>query len=614
MSTQDNINNAVTRHQIFVLRYAKGRENDAAEFISRQMIEVMERLERGSISSYGSQRAEAQLKDLYLYLRETDKEYAEDFRSEVKRFADYEAEFNAKLISEEVGVDLSLPAPVQLQQAVFGDIMSVEPTKGYTIGSMLDDFGPAHANMVTSSIRSGFMLGDTTDQIARKIKELIPVQQRKASTIARTVTNHASVQARKQTLKENDDVLLGYEWVSTLDGRTSLICMSRDGIIYKDYDKDPKPPAHFNCRSTIVPKVDPRFDLGADIKSVRPAKGAKGTKQVDSETNYSAWLRKQPKSFQDEVLGKTRAELFRSGTTLDRFVDVNGRPLTIAELGDLDNTFNGVAAAIPESLIAPPQPRFDRVIPSMYTTSKTDVQGGMNAIFEEIGTPEMAKLQDFMQSKRMKALVLKQPEMSKTAKTSTNIAPDVRRYLLDDADPDTDYINAFGDDRFSTIRNTKQFFTIRSPARCNGFTSSSFRHVVVKNKAGANFKDAKQSANNIKSVVSKYVEERDTVSHWSFSNGVQSGYDDLSGQMSVTMIHELGHQVHFYGGAPSFPRELRGELLTKYGMTNDAESHAEMFVAWVVDRAALSRKSPSLAKHFDDLMDAAIKSNYRSGV
>lgn len=351
MSTQDNINNAVTRHQIFVLRYAKGRENDAAEFISRQMIEVMERLESGSFSSYGSQRAEAQLKDLYLYLRETDKEYAEDFRSEIKRFADYEAEFNAKLISEEIGVDLSVPAPVQLQQAVFGDIMSVEPTKGYTIGSMLDDFGPAHANMVTSSIRSGFMLGDTTDQIARKIRGLIPVQQRKASTIARTVTNHASVQARKQTLKENDDVLIGYEWVSTLDGRTSLICMSRDGIIYKDYDKDPKPPAHFNCRSTIVPKVDPRFDLGADIKSVRPAKGAKGTKQVDSETNYSAWLRKQPKSFQNEVLGRKRADLFRGGMTLDRFVDIRGRPLTIAELGALDKAFTGVGV---EDLIVEP--------------------------------------------------------------------------------------------------------------------------------------------------------------------------------------------------------------------------------------------------------------------
>jgi SPP1 gp7 family putative phage head morphogenesis protein len=614
MSTQDNINGAVTRHQIFVLRYAKGREKDAADFISEQMLDIIRRLESGSMTDYGSQRAEAQLKDMYLYLRETDSVYAKIFSDEIEKFGNYEAEFNAKLISKEIGVDLSVPAPVQLQQAIFGDIMSVEPTKGYTIGSMLGEFGPAHANMVTSRIRSGFMLGETTDQIARRIKELIPVQQRKASTIARTVTNHASVQARKQTLKENDDVLLGYEWVSTLDSRTSLICMSRDGVIYKDYDKDPKPPAHFNCRSTIVPKVDPRFDLGADIKSTRPAKGSKGVKQVDSETNYSSWLRTQPKSFQDEVLGKSRADLFRGGVTLDKFVDNNGRPLTLDQLRGLDEGFNGVSAEVPQ-IVAPPPPeplsptKTDAVLPDIFTTGKNVTKEKLNAVYDEIGTPEMAKLQQFMQEKRIKTLILNKSQMS-MGKTSRKISQPVMDYLIDDPKPEQAYLDEMIGGRAGGY--AFRLYTSRNAKNSNGYTSFAYRHVVLKNQTDAKFKDPKQSAKNIKMLVKEFVDDRTGRKPWSFSSGVGRIYGDSSGAMATTQIHELGHQVHYYAGAPDFPEYLKDKLVTEYGGYNNAESHAEHFVAWVVDRASLEKRSPEMARYFDDMVDKAIRSSYRS--
>jgi len=620
MSTQDNINGAVTRHQIFVLRYAKGREKDAADFISEQMLDIIRRLESGSMTDYGSQRAEAQLKDMYLYLRETDSVYAKIFSDEIEKFGNYEAEFNAKLISKEIGVDLSVPAPVQLQQAIFGDIMSVEPTKGYTIGSMLGEFGPAHANMVTGRIRSGFMLGETTDQIARRIRELIPVQQRKASTIARTVTNHASVQARKQTLKENDDVLLGYEWVSTLDSRTSLICMSRDGVIYKDYDKDPKPPAHFNCRSTIVPKVDPRFDLGADIKSTRPAKGSKGVKQVDSETNYSSWLRTQPESFQNEVLGKSRADLFRGGMTLDKFVDNNGRPLTIDQLRGLDEGFNGVSGTIPITEPVLTQQAVplatDEVLPSIFTTGKNVTKEKINQVYDEIGTPEMAKLQQFMRDKDIKTLFLNSNQMAR-GKTARSMSQEVFDYLKSGPNPDATYDQAVSFGRLNPSLMV-QFFTIRNGKRCNGFTSSSFNHVVVKQQKGADFKDPKQSGKNIKSLVSEFLDKAKGRSRderpWSFSHGVRNDYQDPSGAMATTQLHEIGHQIHFYAGAPDFPRSLKSELVTEYGGYNSAESHAEHFVAWVVDRAGLQKASPQMAEYFDWLVDKAIKSNRRSGL
>lgn len=109
-----------------------------------------------------------------------------------------------------------------------------------------------------------------------------------------------------------------------------------------------------NCRSTIVPKVKPEFDLGADVKTTRTARSADGAERIDSDTNYEAWLRRQPASFQDEVLGRERGKLFRNkGIKLDRFVDANGKPIPLDQLKVLDESFNIKAKVRPASATIP---------------------------------------------------------------------------------------------------------------------------------------------------------------------------------------------------------------------------------------------------------------------
>ena len=340
MSSQDDIFDALTRHQIFVLRYARGREAEAERFIAGTLNEIIYRLEETKLTDFARSRLQAQARDLYEYVKQSGFGYAESLKRDMVQFANYEANFNQRVLAQNLSVEIGLPSPVQIQQAAFLDIMGLEPSQGYTLGGMIDEFGQRNANMILATIRQAAVLGDTTDQLIRNIRDLEPMQKRKAATLARTAVNHVAVQARKETLKENDDVLLGYEWVATLDSRTSLICMSRDGVIYKDYDKDPKPPAHFNCRSTITPVVDPQYDLGADIVGKRPAKGSKGTGQVSADLNYNDWLKNQSEAFQNKVLGKGRASLFRSGVPLTKFVDARGRTLTLQELGELDRDFN----------------------------------------------------------------------------------------------------------------------------------------------------------------------------------------------------------------------------------------------------------------------------------
>jgi hypothetical protein len=92
-----------------------------------------------------------------------------------------------------------------------------------------------------------------------------------------------------------------------------------------------------NCRSTIVPKVDPRYNLLSEVTGDRPSVGASGAKSVSAKSTYGGWLKKQPASFQDEVLGPTRAKLFRQGgLSIGKFVNFDGETYSLEQLRALN--------------------------------------------------------------------------------------------------------------------------------------------------------------------------------------------------------------------------------------------------------------------------------------
>lgn len=339
MSSNAGLIDSATRHQIFVQRYAAGREKEAAEFIERLIKEVNRRLSE-NVTELSQARLQQIIVDLRLYASELFGEFEQSLIDEMMEFVEYEAEFTQKMLNTNVQATTAIPNVTQMQSAIFTSIMDLEPTRGYRIRDALAIFGQKKAEQIVQTIRDGIALGDTNDQIRRSATELERLQKNQAASLVRTITNHVSVQARDLTLRENDDLFDGYEWVATLDSRTSLICASRDGKIYPFGDNpevSPKPPAHFSCRSTIIPVVKPEFDLAADVTGKRPAKSATGVEQVSAQTTYEGWLRRQPASFQDEILGSARGQLFRKGNlSIGRFVDDQGRTLTLDELRRLE--------------------------------------------------------------------------------------------------------------------------------------------------------------------------------------------------------------------------------------------------------------------------------------
>lgn len=155
-------------------------------------------------------------------------------------------------------------------------------------------------------------------------------QAKKAETLARTGVSHYTNAARDKFANANRNVLTTRIFFATLDSRTSDICF---GNHLREWDLGddnyPRLPLHFNERSVYIFRGE-RFN---PLDTTRAAKGAEGVKRIQARTTADAWLRRQPREFVVQTLGRTRAELFLDGgMNLRNFISAANRPLTLEEI------------------------------------------------------------------------------------------------------------------------------------------------------------------------------------------------------------------------------------------------------------------------------------------
>ena len=116
--------------------------------------------------------------------------------------------------------------------------------------------------------------------------------QRDLQTIKRTSLNVVENEAKTLVFKKAGAD--GYIYNSVVDVRTSSMCRSLHGQKYiYGQGRNPIPPMHYNCRSSMVPFF-------------------KGEPNELEGQNYYTWLKRQPASVQDEVLGVERGKIFRN--------------------------------------------------------------------------------------------------------------------------------------------------------------------------------------------------------------------------------------------------------------------------------------------------------------
>lgn len=373
---------ASLRHQVGLRRLQAGEARrilrvleEADRELVRQLRERLARL-AGKVDAT-SERLKSLLDDVAALRAETLKAARGDVDSLLPRLAVAEAGTELALLSGSIPIEHTWQGVsaeqvrASLRRPIYG---------GATMGQWFKDLQRADLARLERAVRLGFVLGETVPQIVARVAGTrakaftdgaLAVTRRQAETLVRTGINAASNAARQSVWEANQDVISGVVWTSTLDGRTSPVCRARDGKFDPAPGKDvppgferlqppgARPPAHPNCRSTTVAVLDGEALVGdrpavtdtrtrrkreidframakaqgRSVQSVRSDWARDNIGQVPAKTTYDEWLRRQPAAFQDEVLGKRRAKLFRDGMSLDQFVDRRGNALTLEELG-----------------------------------------------------------------------------------------------------------------------------------------------------------------------------------------------------------------------------------------------------------------------------------------
>ncbi len=210
------------------------------------------------------------------------------------------------------------------------------------------------AELFGQVVRQGLLTGETTDDIARRLKGRLRFGQKgsvkqiasaggQSTTVAnnqvvalvRTSINQVANAASQQVYEANQDITKKYRYVATLDSRTSAICRALDGREF-EYGKGPKPPQHFNCRSTTVAVID--YD-NLPFDPPPPGKRAAQGGMVPADQSYGQWLANQSKSVQEQALGKSKVPYFRKLSAkhgpkdaIAKLVRDDGSELTLQDL------------------------------------------------------------------------------------------------------------------------------------------------------------------------------------------------------------------------------------------------------------------------------------------
>ena len=149
--------------------------------------------------------------------------------------------------------------------------------------------------------------------------------RQQAATLADTAAHAAAYAGRQAAWRAGGIKYL--RWHSILDSRTTIRCATRAGKLYTvdfqpaghDIPMGTPPPAHFNCRSILV--------------AMAPDYAPPGDGHDPYIESFDDWLKRQTPEEQDEMLGPTRAALWRSGKIKARdLLGRDGETLTVAEL------------------------------------------------------------------------------------------------------------------------------------------------------------------------------------------------------------------------------------------------------------------------------------------
>lgn len=331
MPTQD----LATRLQIGTERWTANELNKLIPMLNavmKELVKVLVDVDPTAVkrTAYQIERYEKLVKEINKLTR---KVYAQMYNQIDAAHIDFAAT-HAQLAKQTINILASAEvAKLRLPESLLRSLVS-----DYNViyGVPSAQYWTAHAEILadnfTRAVRHGMTLGESIGKIVDRVKSntaypglRVPIlegSRKKLEILVRTSTQSLANTTHNEVYKQNADILEGVEWVSTLDNRTTPICVGLDGLVWSlpDYKpvghkkQYPGPTAHWGCRSTQT----------ARIKNQRRPK----------RTTYQEWFANKSKAFQKDVLGPARYELYKQGKLdLRDMTDFKNRPFSVKELG-----------------------------------------------------------------------------------------------------------------------------------------------------------------------------------------------------------------------------------------------------------------------------------------
>jgi len=568
---------------------------------------------------------------------------------------------------------------------------------GQTVQKAFRGIATSSAEKLDLAVRSGVFSGETLDQISRRLVgrlsfsqkgnvkqiaaaggEITKLANHQIQTIVRTSVNQVTNQASQAVYAANKKVAPKYEYVATLDSRTSAICQRLDGQTF-DYNNGPTPPQHFNCRSTTVPVVDfdglqkkyPNLEKPPATQfDTRPSI----TGRVPQGTQYGDWLLNQDKELQIKTLGNQgKVNYFKrlagkegSGQkALRKMIRNDGTKRSLEDLERLYGKPSAIKPAVQAvTAVAPPVAPPDSIRTSKVISTET-----MDEYLKDNNIAKSA--QEFVDDSidnlealggRAGANVKKMKDYLKKSGTINQINILGDRWNYNKAYEKIVVQNRkFFDKANETTRKTYEMFADKTSYMRKGrfLTKGTVTNFEKANKISGSFREdfqfcftpagrgnlgytsqycsvvntsvstSKQAAKVTKTAAKgmrktaqevlensynrnlqqrglPFKEGTERVA-WTTGNKTDNRYDWLD-----TMIHEIGHQIHFKGNGAAplgsqFKKKGGINFVTEYSMKDPQELFAESFVQYVLNPEGLEKYAPRLYTWVEETVDNALK-------
>ena len=266
-------------------------------------------------------------------------EVKSEFREVVSEFGTEESNFEISILAAALAPftpGLSSPDASAIRSSIFSSPFAGPSGGGRTLNQWFQLVERSSTASVIDLVQRGIQEKSKLNSILAQVigtrsqgfsNGAIAATRRGINTTVRTAITHISSVVREHVWNRNISLIAYLKWKAILDGHTTQICRKRSnrnapiggiGTVPppKLVPSNARPPAHPNCRSMMIPVL----------------RGGGPVPDLD----YTTWLRKQPASFQDDLLGKAKGALFRrGGLDINQFSDGAGGELT---LGDLART------------------------------------------------------------------------------------------------------------------------------------------------------------------------------------------------------------------------------------------------------------------------------------